>query len=43
MGSGRRYEGYFDTIPHGWLMERVGRKIADGKVCGSSRVTSKLG
>ena len=25
-------EGYFDTIPHGWLMERVGRKIADGRV-----------
>ena len=25
-------KGYFDTIPHGPLMERVGRKIADGRV-----------
>jgi RNA-directed DNA polymerase len=25
-------KGYFDTIPHGALMERVGRKIADGRV-----------
>jgi RNA-directed DNA polymerase len=25
-------QGYFDTIPHGWLMERVGRKVADGRV-----------
>jgi RNA-directed DNA polymerase len=27
-------KGYFDTIPHGPLMERVGRKIADGRVLG---------
>ncbi len=25
-------KSYFDTIPHGRLMERVGEKIADGKV-----------
>ena len=25
-------KGYFDTIPHGPLMERIGRKIADGRV-----------
>ena len=25
-------KGYFDTIPHGSLLERVGRKIADGRV-----------
>lgn len=25
-------KGYFDTIPQGALMERVGRKIADGRV-----------
>ena len=25
-------KGYFDTIPHGPLMKRVGRKIADGRV-----------
>jgi RNA-directed DNA polymerase len=25
-------KGYFDTIPHGPLLERIGRKIADGRV-----------
>lgn len=25
-------ERYFDTIPHGWLMQRVRKKIADGRV-----------
>lgn len=25
-------QGYFDTIPHKWLMERVERKISDGRV-----------
>ena len=25
-------KGYFDTIPHGSLLERVGQKIADGRV-----------
>ncbi len=25
-------KGYFDTIPHGRLMERVGERIADGRV-----------
>lgn len=25
-------KGYFDTIPHGALLERVGKKIADGRV-----------
>jgi RNA-directed DNA polymerase len=27
-------KGYFDAIPHGPLMERIGRKIADGRVLG---------
>lgn len=27
-------KSYFDTIPHGKLMERVGQKIADGRVLG---------
>lgn len=25
-------KSYFDTIPHAWLMERVGTKISDGRV-----------
>jgi RNA-directed DNA polymerase len=26
------FQGYFDTIPHGLLMEQLAGKIADGRV-----------
>lgn len=36
-------KSYFDTIPHDRLMERVGRKIADGRVLGLIEMMIKAG
>jgi RNA-directed DNA polymerase len=36
-------KSYFDTIPHDRLMERIGRKIADGRVLGLIEMMLKAG